>query len=173
MESYTNILLDGIDADLSADGYTFTWNTPQHYFKDIITDEDDIYISLYHCQYMGVVDPLKTWPITQTEILLTNQNLQNTTNTNKDNTIGMYDNIINATNKTVTGTRENHIRDMRFKIGKFNEISIKIRLQGDLLDFSALGNGVSQNFCKFYIQLRKVRNRDQKEFKQTQQKFYM
>lgn len=159
-ERYTNIMLDGRSATLSAGGTELTFNIPEYYYKEI-SEKDDIYITLMHAQYMGLETGLKTWTMIQSEVLITSSKSGNTTNTYNDFVIGMFDNNIDATNKTVQATNKNYVKDMHMKIQKFNDITLKVRLQGAFLDFSTNANGINQNYNKFYIQLKNYINKEQ------------
>lgn len=171
-ERYTNIMLDGRNATLSADGTEMTWNTPEYYFKDV-SEKDDIYLSLMHAQYLGVDAGMNTWAGVQSEVLLKSSKLSNTTNTSNDVIIGMFDNAVDPTVgiNTVQSTNKNYVKDMHMKIQKFNEITLCVRHQGDYLDFTTNANGINKDYNKFYIQLKNYIDKEQTDLTNNQNQY--
>lgn len=172
MENKNYIYLDGRNATLTDNNY-LTWQIPEHYYKNV-PESEDLYLSLEHCQFHGTLT-LKTLNMPNAEIIADTRIINGvSTYAGNENVIGFYDCFTDTVDTgadpvvpvpIVQGIRENHLKDCRFKIQRFNTITLSVRMQGSLVNFTTNANGISQDYCKFLIKLTNIKDNNQIAFK--------
>ena len=165
----TYIILDGSNASLSTDGNNMTWQLNDDFFKKLESDERFMF-QLVSAQFLGNLLGLISAYKMNSEIYanIKSFNVSETLKTNGYSLIGVVDSYINSvtfvdelsntyTYNTVSEVERQYNHPV-YITNKFNEISIFINFNNNMLDFRNIADiGLNKKLCKFMFKLTKIK----------------
>jgi hypothetical protein len=150
------IYLDGGNATLT-DGY-LKWYIPAHYFKNYKAN-DDVYISLVNASFIGKHETQHDLIMSTAEILCDlniNANYVGTDGRLKQLALCTID--LDQAEQTITCNTICTPSPV-YRTGVFNDVTLAILYQGDILDFTTVlnvatdGTDIDKGYCKFLLRI--------------------
>jgi len=150
---YDYIVLDGTNATLQNTNKEITWLIGDYLFKQY-KNQDDIFLSLCSCQFIGTYTTAHLTSTMYSGEVLCNIRGQNINSTNSENLLSIVNTLDDETNLRISNATAYVETPLRLKFGsKFGEITLKIRHQGQFLDFGAVADNVNKSYCKFVLKV--------------------
>tara|TARA_R100000951_G_scaffold115524_1_gene123879 strand:+ start:947 stop:1435 length:489 start_codon:yes stop_codon:yes gene_type:complete len=150
---YDYIVLDGTNATLDSSEEELTWLTGDYLFKQY-KNQDDIFLSLYTCQFIGTYITEHLTSTMYSGEVLCNIRGQNINSTNSENLLSIVNTLDDQTNLRISNATAYVDKPLRIKFGgKLTEITIKIRHQGEFLNFGTVADNVNKSYCKFVLKV--------------------